>query len=265
MAGRSRASTGQNATMLLLQGGVAVDRWERLRGGAFGFGLYKVRNAYASSSTRSGRPRGPAAHGPTSTSNRCGSQACTATSAVAIPTLRWLRSRCCGWPTGHVSVDSSSKRMPSQRRLRMPPRRHKTGWPYVDPNPLGTLRQSRTAWGLQLTPGPVMAGGRYGGRPGSDPAGNPPLSRCIRSPIRCSVWMSRRQAASSGEHPERRERLRNTKSLATRPGQQARARYDTKLWMRDLKEARRTFPSDQRKEAGGPTPAGRNANADGSR
>jgi len=27
-----------------------------------------------------------------------------------------------------------------------------------------------------------------------------------------------------GEHPERRERLRNTKSLATRPGQQARAR-----------------------------------------
>ena len=33
-----------------------------------------------------------------------------------------------------------------QRRLRMPPRRHKTGWPYVDPNPLGTLRQSRTAF-----------------------------------------------------------------------------------------------------------------------
>ena len=28
----------------------------------------------------------------------------------------------------------------------MPPRRHKTGWPYVDPNPLGTLRQSRTAF-----------------------------------------------------------------------------------------------------------------------
>jgi hypothetical protein len=38
------------------------------------------------------------------------------------------------------------------------------------------------------------------------------------------VWMRRKQAASSGEHPERRERLRNTKSLATRPGQQARAR-----------------------------------------
>ena len=65
---------------------------------------------------------------------------------MAIPTLRWLRSRCCGWPTGRVSVDSSSKRMPSQRRLRMPPRRHKTGWPYVDPNPLGTLRHSRTAF-----------------------------------------------------------------------------------------------------------------------
>jgi hypothetical protein len=29
----------------------------------------------------------------------CGSPACTATWAVAIPTLRWLRSRCCGWPT----------------------------------------------------------------------------------------------------------------------------------------------------------------------
>lgn len=169
------------------------------------------------SSARSGRSRGPATRGPASTSNRCGSQACTATSAVAIPTLRWLRSRCGGWPTRRVSVDSSSKRMPSQRRLRMPPRRHKTGWPYVDPNPLGTLRQSRTAWGPQLTPGPVMAGGRYGGRPGSDPAGNPPLSRCIRSPIRCSVWMRRKLAASSGEHPERRERLRNTKSLATRP------------------------------------------------
>jgi hypothetical protein len=28
----------------------------------------------------------------------------------------------------------------------MPPRRHKTGWPYVDPNPLGTLRHSRTAF-----------------------------------------------------------------------------------------------------------------------
>lgn len=28
----------------------------------------------------------------------------------------------------------------------MPPRRHKTGWPYVDPNPLETLRQSRTAF-----------------------------------------------------------------------------------------------------------------------
>jgi len=51
----------------------------------------------------------------------------------------------CGWPTGRVSADSSSKRMPSQRRLRMPPRRHKAEWPYVDPNPLGAPRQSRTA------------------------------------------------------------------------------------------------------------------------
>jgi len=46
MAGRSRISTGQNATMLLLRGGVPVDRWERLRGGAFGFGLYKERSSF---------------------------------------------------------------------------------------------------------------------------------------------------------------------------------------------------------------------------
>ena len=45
-AGRSRTSTGQNATTLLLRGGVAVDRWERLRGGAFGFGLYKERSSF---------------------------------------------------------------------------------------------------------------------------------------------------------------------------------------------------------------------------
>ena len=50
----------------------------------------------------------------------------------------------CGWPTGRVSADSSSKRMTSQRRLRMPPRRHKTEWPYVDLHPLGAPRQSRT-------------------------------------------------------------------------------------------------------------------------
>jgi hypothetical protein len=90
--------------------------------------------------------------------------------------------------------------------------------------PAGNAAPIPHGLGLQLTPGPVMAGGRYGGRPGSDPAGDPPLSRCIRSPIRCSVWMRRKLAASSGEHPERRERLRNTKSLAPRPGQQARTR-----------------------------------------
>jgi hypothetical protein len=55
MAGRSRTLTGRNATTLLLRGGVSVDRWERLRGGAFGFGLYKVRNAYASWSTTTSR------------------------------------------------------------------------------------------------------------------------------------------------------------------------------------------------------------------
>ena len=49
----------------------------------------------------------------------------------------------CGCPAGRVSADSSSNRMPSQRRLRMASRRHKTEWPYVDPNPLGAPRQSR--------------------------------------------------------------------------------------------------------------------------
>jgi len=39
-AGRSRRSTGRNATTLLLRGGVGVDRWERLGRGAFGFGFY---------------------------------------------------------------------------------------------------------------------------------------------------------------------------------------------------------------------------------
>ena len=33
----------------------------------------------------------------------------------------------------------------SQRGLRLRPRRQNSGWPYVDPNPLGTLRQSHTA------------------------------------------------------------------------------------------------------------------------
>jgi hypothetical protein len=45
---------GRTQRCCFYEGG-AVDRWERLRGGAFGFGLYKVRNAYASSSTTTSR------------------------------------------------------------------------------------------------------------------------------------------------------------------------------------------------------------------
>jgi hypothetical protein len=52
--------------------------------------------------------------------------------------------------------------------------------------------------GSPAHPGPVMVDGRYGGRPGSDPAGNPPLSRCIRSPVRCSVWMRRSRPPAQG-------------------------------------------------------------------
>jgi hypothetical protein len=47
-------------------------------------------------------------------------------------------------PIWRVSADSSSNRMPFQRRLGMPPRRHRTEWAYVDPNPLGAPRQSST-------------------------------------------------------------------------------------------------------------------------
>src|SRR5262249_58711153 len=52
----------------------------------------------------------------------------------------------------HLSAPSSirlrarSTLLPYTTLSRSPPRRHKTGWPYVDPNPLGTLRQSRTAF-----------------------------------------------------------------------------------------------------------------------
>jgi T6SS, Phospholipase effector Tle1-like, catalytic domain len=46
---------GRTQQCCFYEEGVAVDRWERLRGGAFGFGLYKVRNAYASSSTTTSR------------------------------------------------------------------------------------------------------------------------------------------------------------------------------------------------------------------
>jgi hypothetical protein len=42
----------------------------------------------------------------------------------------------CGWPTGRVSADSSSKRMPSQRRLRMPPRRTRPNGPASIPTSL---------------------------------------------------------------------------------------------------------------------------------
>jgi T6SS, Phospholipase effector Tle1-like, catalytic domain len=111
--------------------------------------------------------------------------------ALAEIALLWMadRARECGLVLQADAFPASPENATQAPQDRMAPRRSQ---------PLGTLRQSRTAWGLQLTPGPVMAGGRYGGRPGSDPAGNPPLSRCIRSPIRCSVSMRRKQAASWG-------------------------------------------------------------------
>ena len=51
---------------------------------------------------------------------------------------------------------------------------------------------------------------------------------------------------------------------ATRAGG-ATVRYDSMLWMRDLKGGAATFPSDQSRGAGGATPVGRNADVDGSR
>jgi hypothetical protein len=47
--------------------------------------------------------------------------------------------------------------------------------------------------------------------------------------------------------------------------QPAAGRYDLMLWMRDLRRARRTYPSDQSRGAGAATPVGRNANVEGSR
>jgi hypothetical protein len=137
--------------------------------------------------------------------------------ALAEIALLWMadRARECGLVLQADAFPASPENATQAPQDRMALRRSQ---------PAGNAAPILHGLGSPAHPGPVMAGGRYGGRPGSDPAGNPPLSRCIRSPIRCSVWMSRKQAASSGEHPERRERLRNTKSHATRPGQQARAR-----------------------------------------
>jgi hypothetical protein len=58
-------------------------------------------------------------------------------------------------------------------------------------------------------------GSRHRLRKRSGLAGNaPPPARRIRRLSRCSVWVRRKQAGSSGEHPERCERLRHAKSLA---------------------------------------------------
>jgi len=217
MAGRSRISTGQNATMLLLRGGVPVDRWERLRGGAFGFGLYKERSSFGPTPWTSD-PRADQhveqvwfAGVHSDVGGGCPHP------ALAEIALLWMadRARECGLVIQADAFPASPENATQAPQYRMALRRSQ---------PAGNAAPIPHGLGSPAHPGPVMAGGRYGGRTGSDPAGNPPLSRCIRSPIRCSVWMSRKQVASSGEHPERRERLRNTKSHATRPGQQARAR-----------------------------------------
>lgn len=328
--------------------GVAVDRWERLRGGALGFGLYKVCNAYASSSTTtsrairatcSGSARSPRASRLASSATQRASAASTppgltkrtsytaAARGIRAPTgplvprcvlppdthpvhPRLGQGRALGIPiSGPHAVNLANRwwqfhdtqlsswvdaafqalAIDEERSSFGPtpwtsdPRAGQhaeqlwfagvhsdVGGGYPDPalaeialpwmadrarecglvlqadafpaspenatqapqdrmalrrsQPAGNAAPIPHGLGSPAHPGPVMAGGRYGGRPGSDPAGNPPLSRCIKSPIRCSVWMRRKQAASSEEHPERRERLRDTKSLATRPGQQARAR-----------------------------------------
>ena len=328
-------------------GGIVVDRWERLRGGAFGFGLNKVCNAYASSSTTtsramratcSGSARSPRAARLASSATQRASAASTppgltartsytaAASGIRAPTgplvprcvlppdthpvhPRLGQGRALGIPiSGPHAVNLvnrwwqfhdtqlSSWVGAAFQALAIDEERSSFGpapWtsdPRADqhveqvwfagvhsdvgggypvpalaeiallwmagracecglvlqadafpaspenatqaPQDRMALRRSQPAGnaapiphglGSPVHPGPVMAGGRYGGRPGSDPAGNPPLSRCIRSPVRCSVWMRR-------SIPPARGSIRSAANdsgieiLATRPGQQARAR-----------------------------------------
>jgi hypothetical protein len=54
---------------------------------------------------------------------------------------RWVRS-----PSMPAALVARVRFVPSQRRLRVPPGRHQAERSYIDPNPLGALRPSRTAF-----------------------------------------------------------------------------------------------------------------------
>jgi Uncharacterized alpha/beta hydrolase domain (DUF2235) len=111
--------------------------------------------------------------------------------ALAEIALLWMadRARECGLVLQADAFPASPENDTQAPQDRMALRRSQ---------PAGNAAPIPHGLGSPAHPGPVMADGRYGGRPGSDPAGNPPLSRCIRSPVRCSVWMRRSGPPAQG-------------------------------------------------------------------
>ncbi len=222
MAGPSRTSTGQNATMLLLRGGVAVDRWERLRGGAFGFGLSKVCNACASSSTTtsramratcSGSARSPGAARLASSAM----QRASAASTLAEIALLWMagRARECGLVLQADAFPASPENATQAPQDRMALRRSQ---------PAGNAAPILHGLGSPAHPG-AGHGRRQVRRPSRvRPSRESAAVEVYQKPHSLLRVDEQKAGRQFGERPERRERLRNTKSHATRPGQQARAR-----------------------------------------
>jgi len=216
-AGRSRTSTGQNATTLLLRGGVAVDRWERLRGGAFGFGLYKERSSFGPTPWTSD-PRADqhveqvwfaGVH-----SDVGGGYPDPALAEIA---LLWMADR--ARERGLVLQADASPASPENATQA--------------PQDRMALRRSQPAGNAAPIPHGLGSPAHPGAGHGRRQVRRPSRVRPSRESAAFEVYQKphsllrvdeKKAGRQLGEHPERRERLRNTKSLATRPGQQARAR-----------------------------------------
>jgi hypothetical protein len=107
----------------------------------------------------------------------------------------------------------------------MPPRRHKTGWPYVDPNPLGTLRQSRTAF-YRLLPRLIRRPGAKD--PDHEYVADTAVDRHHRdrryAPAGLIEYLDAGVRCSPLRRPGTGYYQRHRREARTRPGQQARAR-----------------------------------------
>ena len=107
----------------------------------------------------------------------------------------------------------------------MPPRRHKTGWPYVDPNPLGTLRQSRTAF-YRLLPRLIRRPGAKD--PDHEYVADTAVDRHHRDRRYAAAGLIEYLDARGPVIPVAPARhgyyQRHRREARTRPGQQARAR-----------------------------------------